>query len=141
MSLPLEVLADLRLAVDGENIDIQADGERIVVDLPSLRAGRRILDAEPLSGAKRARSTRRIREALNLAGLTLEIQLAGETLALVGEQAQPGRLGRLLRVQGVEIRPRSTARQIARRRPVAAALVIASVSALLGWLLYRLVRS
>jgi len=38
MALPLEVVADLQLAVDGEPISIEANGKRIIVDLASLEA-------------------------------------------------------------------------------------------------------
>jgi hypothetical protein len=141
MALPLEILADLQLAVDGENIDIQADGTRIIVDLPSLRAGRRLLEAEPLSGANRPTATRRVREALQVAGFTMEVRLNGAPLAVIGEGASPGRLGRLLRLEGVELRAAPPLRDAARRRPVVTALVAGGLALVLGWLLARLLRS
>ncbi|MFB6247808.1 MAG: hypothetical protein ABEL97_04485 [Salinibacter sp.] len=141
MAPPLEILADLQLAVDGEDIDIQADGERIVVDLPSLRAGRRVLEAEPLSGDSRGRATRQVREALQVAGFTLEVRLNGAPMAIIGADASPGRLGRLLRLEGVEVRAAPPLRDAARRRPVATALIVGGLSLILGWLVTRLLRS
>jgi hypothetical protein len=141
MELPLEVLADLQLAVDGENVDVQADGERIVVDLPSLRVGRRMLTAPPLGQQGRTKASRRVREALELTGLTLEVRLRGEPIALMGKGATPGAVGRALLLDGVELRPASTLRQEARRRPVATAVVVGGLVLLIGWLLRRLLSS
>jgi hypothetical protein len=141
MALPLEVLADLRLAVDGENINIQADGERIVVDLPSLRAGRRLLAAQPLSGSRRPQSTEQLHDALEIAGLTAEVRLQGDVIARIGAGAQPGRLGQLLRMGGIELRAAPSLRAAARRRPLTTALVVGGLAFVLGWLVVRLWRS
>jgi len=139
MALPLEILADLQLTVDGESIDVQADGRYVVVNLPSLRAGRRLLDAEPLS--RDGRGPRQIREVLEVAGITLEIQLEGAPIAVLGAEAAPGRLSRALRLDGVELRPVSTLRQTLRRRPVVTALVAGGLAVALGWAIARIVRS
>lgn len=141
MALPLEVFADLRLAVDGEDINIQADGDRIVVDLSSLRAGRRLLAAQPLSGERRPRSTERLHDALEIAGLTAEVRLQGDVIARIGAGAQPGRLGRLLSVGGVEVRAAPSLRAAARRQPLTTALVVGGLAFVLGWLVVRLWRS
>jgi hypothetical protein len=141
MALPLEIFADLELAVDGEPIDVRADGQRILVDLPSLHAGRRLLDAEPFSGTGRGRATRRVQEALQIAGFTLEVRLEGEPIAVIGAEATPGRLARALRLDGVELRPASTLRQAARKRPVVTALVAGGLALALGWALARYLRS
>ena len=137
MALPLEVLADLQVAIDGEAIDVQANGDRVVVDLPSLRAGRRILAAYPFSSAKRPRSTDRLDDALQIAGLTVEVRLQGETVARIGEEAQPGQLARLLNLNGIEVRPASSLRATARQRPIAATVVIGGLLLLVGWLVSR----
>lgn len=137
MALPLEVLADLQVAVDGEAVNVQADGDHVVVDLPSLRAGRRILAAYPISSAKRPRSTDRLHDALQIAGLTVEVRLQGETVARIGEGAQPGRLARLLNLGGIEVRPTSSLRAAARQRPVATTVVVGGLVLLVGWILVR----
>lgn len=133
MALPLEVLADLQLAVDGENIDIQANGDRIVVDLPSLQAVRRLAEAEPIARRLRKRSDQ-AQEALDVAGLTLEVRLEGQPIALVGAEAEPSRLGRLLRLDGVELRTTQTVRQVVRQRPFLATMVIGALFVLIGWI-------
>lgn len=141
MPLPLEVFADLQVAIDGEDVDVQADGDRVVVDLPSLRAGRRILDAYPLSASKRPRSTDRVHDALQIAGITVEVQLRGETVARIGEGARPGRLARLFNLGGIEVRPTPSLRAAARRRPIATTLIVGGLVGLIAWLLVRAWRS
>jgi len=140
MALPLEIFADLELAVDGEPIDVQADGRRIVVDLPSLRAGRRLLDAEPLSRNRRW-GTGRVQEMLQVAGLTVDVRLEGDTIAVIGAEATPGGLARTLQLDGVELRPASAFRHAARRRPVVTVLVAGGLALALGWAVARLLRS
>lgn len=137
MALPLDVLADLQIAIDGETVDVQADGDHVVVDLPSLRAGRRILQAYPISASRRPRATRRLDDVLQIAGLTVEVRLRGETVARVGEGATPGRLARLLNLGGIEVRPASSLRATARQRPVATAVIVGGLVLLIGWLLVR----
>jgi len=139
MPLPLEVLADLQVTVDGESIDVQADGRQVVVNLPSLRAGRRVLDAEPLS--REGRGARRVQEALQVAGFTMEVQLEGTPIAVIGAEASPGRLARVLRLDGVELRPLPTLRQTIRRRPVVTAVVAGGLAVALGWAVARILRS
>jgi hypothetical protein len=141
MARPLEVLADLQLAVDGENIAIQSDGGRVVVELPTLQAGRRVLEAVPFASRSQARSTRQAQEALSEVGLTLEIRLDGEVVAVLGREAQPGRFGDFLPTGGIEIRPAGTVRHAARTRPLLTAAVVGGVIVLVGWLGIRLFRS
>jgi hypothetical protein len=141
MPLPLEVFADLQVAIDGEDVDVQADGDHVIVNLPSLRAGRRILNAYPLSAGKRPRSTDRVHDALQIAGITVEVRLQGETVARIGEGARPGRLARLFNLGGIEVRPTSSLRATARRRPIATTLVVGGLVALVAWLLVRAWRS
>jgi hypothetical protein len=136
MPLPLEVLADLRLAVDGEAIDIRGTGDRLVVDLPSLRAGRRLLSSGPFAHHQ-ARTAARVHEALELSGITAEVRLQGACIARIGAAAQPGLLGRLLPVPGVEVTPAPPLRAALRRRPAVTLAVVAALIALLGWWLLR----
>ncbi len=136
MALPLEVLADLQLAVDGEDIDIRGTGDHIVVDLPSLRAGRRLLSSGPFA-TDRAETTGRIHEVLRVSGLTAEVRLRGDTIARIGAGARPGSLGRFLRLDGVEVRPTRPLRTAIRRRPFVTAGVVLGLLVLVGWWLLR----
>lgn len=141
MALPLEVVADLQLAVDGEPISIEANGKRIIVNLASLEAGRRVLKSYPLSGGRGLKPTDRLQDVLQIGGFTLEVRLQGETVARIGSGARPGRLGRLLNLEGVEVRPTPSLRAVTRERPITTALVIGGLFVLIGWTLARLWRS
>lgn len=136
MARPLDVLADLRLAIDGEQIDIRGTGDRIVVDLPSLQTGRRLLRSGPFA-TNRAQTTGRIHEALRSTGLTAEVRLQGDPIAQIGAEAQPGALGRLLRLEGIEVRPTRPLRAALRRHPLLTAVVVLGLLALIGWGLLR----
>ncbi len=141
MSLPLEVLADLQIAIDGEDVDVQADGDRIVIDLSSLEAGRRLLAGYPFATVRSGSSASRLQDALQIAGLTVDVQLRGNLLARMGKGARPGRLARALNLEGFELRPAQSARAIVRRRPFVTTLVLGGLFLLVGWLVARLVRS
>jgi hypothetical protein len=142
MALPLEVLADLEIAVDGENIDVQADGDRIVVDLSTLEAGRRLVAGFPFSRNWSSKaSADRLQDALQIAGLTVDIQLQGDLIARMGEGARPGRLARALNLKGLELRPAQSLRAVVRRRPFVTTLVVGGLFVLIGWLVARLLRS
>jgi len=136
MALPLEVLADLQLTVDGEDIDVRGTGDHLVVDLPSLWAGRRLLRSGPFA-TDRARTTGRLHEALRISGLTAEIRLQGDPIARLGAGARPGTVGRLFNLEGVEVRPTQPLRAALRRRPVVTAIVVVGLLAALGWWLLR----
>lgn len=136
MSLPLEVLADLRLAVDGEDIEIRGTGNHVVVDLPSLRAGRRLLTSGPFA-TDRAQTTGRIHEVLDLSDITVEVRLRGDSIARLGAGARPGAFGRALSLDGVEVRPTPPVRAAVRRRPLVTAGVILGLLVLVGWWLLR----
>jgi hypothetical protein len=137
MALPLEVLADLELAVDGENVQIRGDGDRIVVDLPSLRAGRRLVTHGPLATGDRERRLRQVNEALRIAGITVDVRLGGDVIARIGEGARPSTVSRLLRLGDVEVRTGPSVKSAARERPLVTAGVVAGLVAFLAWLFFR----
>jgi len=95
----------------------------------------------PLAHRSQARTTRQAQDVLSEVGLTLEVQLDGETLAVIGTEARPGRLGRFMPTGGVELRPGPTLRQAVRARPLLAAAVAAGLFVLGGWVVAQLVRS
>lgn len=141
MAVPLDVFADLNVAVDGEEVDIWARGNRIVVDLPSLRAGRRMLQAHPLSVPRWQETTDHLRTTFQEVGLTMDVQLQGELLARIGADAEPTGLSRALNVKGVEFFPRRSLRQVVRRRPILTTLVVVGFILLVGGIIFRVLRS
>jgi len=138
MSLPLDVLADLTLAVDGEDIRIQGDGELVVVDLPTLRAGRRLLQSGPWSGAVRQKRTQQFNTALTTAGITVDVRYQGDTIARVGARARPNAAARLLDLGDVEVRPGAAIRAEARSRPIATFLIVGAQAAAIAFLIARI---
>lgn len=138
MARSLEVLADIQLAVDGEDIDIRASGDHVVVDLPSLRAGRRFLSTGPFATELRPHTTSRLHDALRGADLSVELRLKGDRVAQIGAGAQSGTLARLFDLDGLELHPTEPLWASARRRPIATALVVGGLLVVLsGWLLGR----
>jgi hypothetical protein len=71
----------------------------------------------------------------------VEVRLQGDVIARVGEGARPGRLGQLLNLGAVEVRPAPSLRAAARQRPLTAVLVVSGIAFLLGWLVVRLWRA
>jgi hypothetical protein len=137
MALPLEVLADLSLNVDGEDVKVRGEGDRVVVDLPNLRAGRRLLMAGPFRRGQRERTTRRIHEALRLADITMEVRLHGDVIARVGAEARPNAVARLLNLGDIEVRPVQPIATTARRRPLLTLGIASALAGLLAWLFFR----
>ena len=88
---PLSVTANLSVTVDGVDLAVHADGDRIRVQVPSVWAGARVLLAVPEGGDGLA-------AALEATGLTVEIRVGSAVIAVAGAGATPGRLARLLPV-------------------------------------------
>lgn len=137
MALPIEILADLQLTVDGEDIEIRGDGDRIVVDLPTLRAGRRLVQSGPFVLADREVQLNRLHTSMAAAGISVDVRLQGQSIARLGEGAQPGLTSRLLGLGKVEVRPTRPVVQAFRRRPLLTAAVVVGLLLLIGWLVRR----
>ena len=138
MPLPLEVLADLQLAVDGEEISIRGDGDRLVVDLPSLRAGRRLLRSGPFALETDPDPMTQLQDVLEGTGLSVEVRLQGDPVARMGPGINPGLLSRALNLGPVEVRPTGPLLRAMQRRPILTVAVIAGLVVLLGWIVRRL---
>lgn len=134
MALPIDVLADLRLSVDGEDINIRGEGDHLIVDLPSLRAGRRLVTTGPFALGNRERKIRSIHETLTLADISAEVRLQGDQIARFGAGAQPGAVSRFLNLGPVEVRPTQPLLQAIRRRPLVAVAVFIGLLLLVAWL-------
>lgn len=136
MARALHVLADLSLALDDEDIAIRGDGDRIVVDLPSLAAGRKLLQAGPFSPSQRRSGLAKVNTVLRETGLTIEFHYAGEAIARLGTEARPNAIAQALNLGDVEVRPARSLRAAARRRPALTLGLAAALAALLSFLFF-----
>jgi len=93
----LSVTANLSVSVKNTDIAISSAGDRIRVQVPSVRAGFRLLRSE----YDRLPALSRV---LSEADLTAEIRVGSSVIAVAGTDAAPGRLSRLLSLGMVEIR-------------------------------------
>ncbi|MWV65179.1 peptide ABC transporter ATP-binding protein [Halorubrum sp. JWXQ-INN 858] len=97
---PLAVVTeDLTLTVDGVPMAVRSTGERLFVEVPTVRAAvevaRELPDSAGLVGPDRL---------LRTADLTLEFRVRGRTVALIGAAARPGRLARRIGAFPAEVR-------------------------------------
>lgn len=136
MSHSLDILADLLLTVDGADVPIRGTGDRIVIDLPNLRTGRRMLAAGPFAAGQRAEGIARANDLLAEAGLTLDVRLDGSVLARLGATARPNAVGRLLNLGAAEVRPVQPVWAAARRRPGLVLGLVAGTAVVGGLLWY-----
>jgi hypothetical protein len=100
---PLSVTANLSVTVDGVRLSVHADGDRVRVQVPSVWAGARVLQAALDSGGDG------LAAALEATGLTAEIRVGSAVIAVAGAGVTPGRLARLLPVGSVKVRARALA--------------------------------
>ena len=136
MTTPLDVFADLSLLANGEGVQVSAEGDTIVVDLPSLRAGSVLLGLVPAQGSQRAAYAEQIQDALRMADLTAEMRVQGDTVVRLGAKARPGAVSRLLQLGPAEVRPATALSGAVRRRPGAAWAVFGGalgLAALIYW--------
>ncbi|MEM1127149.1 MAG: hypothetical protein AAGI71_10905 [Bacteroidota bacterium] len=140
MKAPLDILADLRIDVDGEAVTVSGAGDRVVVNVPSPQVAQKILRT-PLPGVQQDRRAqlRRVSEELHGAGVTLDVHLQGTPLARLGKEARPGGWSRLLNLGQAEVR--SVAALGAARRTVPWSKVMtAAAVGILSWGLLRWLR-
>jgi len=97
---PLSVATDdLTLTVEGVDLDVRSTGDRLFVEVATVRDAVRVARSLPEDADARGPS------ALLLAtDLTAEIRVRGRTVALIGADARPGPLSRRLGVAPAEIR-------------------------------------
>ena len=92
---PLEVVGQVMVEMGGGSARIEALGDRIVVELPSLGAGLSSIRGLS-SGRGRGESIRKVDAALRGAGLSLEVAVGGRTVGRLGEGSRPGLASKLL---------------------------------------------
>lgn len=102
MPSAFDVVGNLMLEMGGASARVQARGDTIDVELPSLRAGFSILRRWP-GGRGRRESIRRIHEGLIGAGLGLRIRVGPEVIGRLGVGARAGLASRLLGVGPLQI--------------------------------------
>ena len=102
MPSPLDVDGQLSLEVGSATIRIEAQGDTLVIELPSLEAGREILKHLPKGGDTRT-GLRRTHEGLVAVGLSLRIQIASKTIARLGVGARAGFASRLAGLDPLEL--------------------------------------
>lgn len=136
MATPLDVLGDLDLTVDGDDVSVRGDGRRIVVDVPSIAAARRLIAKTPYGDTPRDSATY-VHELLAEVDLTLDVMLNHQRVARLGADARPNAVSRLLRLDQVEVHPSVPAREAASSNPIATALLFITGVGLLLWLLRR----
>ncbi|OYR39675.1 peptide ABC transporter ATP-binding protein [Halorubrum sp. Ib24] len=97
---PLSVVTeDLTLTVDGVDLDVRSTGERLFVEVPTVRDAIRVVRRLPENGDARAPAA-----LLTATRLTTEVRVRGRTVAVIGADARPGRLSRELGVAPAEVR-------------------------------------
>ncbi len=103
MPRTLDVVGQLMLEMGDASARVEARGDTIVVELPSLRVGYSILKRWP-GGRGRRVAIRRIHEGFISAGLGLCIRVGPRMVGRLGVGARAGRASRLLGVGPLEIR-------------------------------------
>lgn len=97
----LRIDTDLSVTVAGHPVSVASTGDRVFVDTPSLTAARTVA-----AGANRAR-LRELSRALSVVGVTAEFRVAGRSVLVLGDAAQPGVLAERLGVAPAEVRASS----------------------------------
>jgi len=136
MATPLDVLADLNLTVDTDHVAIRGDGPRVVVDVPSLAAARRLLSKAPYGSTARETAVY-VHKLLAEVDLTLDVMLNHQRVARLGAEARPNAVSRFLSLGEVEVHPSVPAREAATSNPIATALLLLTGVGLLLWFLRR----
>ena len=98
----LDIVGRLMVEMGDGSARVECLGDSIVVELPSLRAGRSILRQWP--GGRRLETIRRVHEGLTAAGLTLRVDVGRRTVGLLGLGARSGLSSRLLGLGPLELR-------------------------------------
>lgn len=97
---PLSITTDdLTLTVDGVRMDVRSTGDRVFVEVPSVRGAVRVVRNLPVE----ADATGPTRFLVG-ADLTTEFRVRGRTVAVLGAAARPGPIARALGVSPAEIR-------------------------------------
>lgn len=105
----VSVTANLSVTVDNIDLAISTVEDRIRVEVPSMRAGFRLIRSE----YDRLPALSRV---LSAAELTAEIRVGGSVIAVAGTDAAPGTWSQLLSLEPVEVRLRALVPAVLRLR-------------------------
>ncbi|MEM1108162.1 MAG: hypothetical protein AAGH99_05660 [Planctomycetota bacterium] len=108
---PLHVSGTVNVEADGHAFTVEAQGERIAIDLPSVAAMRSLLQNP---GDKNLLNL--LTGQLQQNDLDLVIQLKGQPVATLGKSADPGAFEKVFKLEGVDISFRDLARVWFKRR-------------------------
>jgi hypothetical protein len=103
MPVALDVVGQVLVEMGGDSAQIEAQGDRIIVRLPSLRVGTSYL-RRFARGAGGPEAIRRVHQGLVGAGLTLEVIVGNATVGVLGAGARSGLASRLLGLGPMEVR-------------------------------------
>jgi hypothetical protein len=98
----LDVVGRVVVEIGGELARVDALGDRIVVEVPSLRSGVSTIRLLTKGGGSDD-PIRQVHDALTTAGLTLEVVAGGSKVGRLGIGARPGLASRLLRLGPLEV--------------------------------------
>ncbi|WP_435093733.1 peptide ABC transporter ATP-binding protein [Halorubrum sp. N11] len=97
---PLSVATeDLTLSVEGIDLDVRSTGDRLFVEVATVRDAVRVARSLPEDTDARGPAA-----LLTATDLTTEIRVRGRTVAVIGADARPGPLSRELGVAPAEVR-------------------------------------
>jgi hypothetical protein len=105
---PLDVEADLTIAIEGEEIRITSKTNRPLVDIPSMRVA---LVLARQGGSSGLRIVPKLANVLAAADITAGIAVDGTGVAVLGADADPGPLARRVSPH-VEVRENGAARAL-----------------------------
>ena len=110
----IDVNASLRCELDGENISITAADRKVVVEVPDVATGLKLLQLGSSRGSRLAR-LHRVKRLLDLATHSLHVRVKGDTIFSVGHRIG-SRWWRLFGLPEMDARPRLIISHLARQR-------------------------
>ena len=97
---PLAIDADLDVSIDGHAMKIAGHGRHLVIDVASVRTAWRLFRDRSFA----SQVTNGMLPVLNAAGIVVDVRVAGRSVGRAGPGVQTNRMGRWLRLPGVEVR-------------------------------------
>jgi hypothetical protein len=115
MLTPLALSARLVLSLEDNDFLVNATDDKIVVDLPSWRAGLTVLRLQRLRGGW-GQLLAQAQRWMPVADFAVQFRLAGNVVARLGTDTRPGIVSWLLGLGPLEVRPLQLLRSV-RSRP------------------------